>query len=204
MKLYLIRHGQTDWNLNRRFQGQSDVPLNQTGARQAEQVAARLSTEKIDLIYSSDLSRAVETAEIIRRSGFQPDLQTDTRLREVNFGDWEGLSYNEIKEKYPDSLATWERDVYSSSPPNGETLEDLTKRVQSFLGDVIQKHDDQTITVVAHGGVLQVLVCLALKISPMMYWQFYISTASLSQISFYPAGAILNLLNDTSHLIHSP
>lgn len=201
MKLLLVRHGQTDWNLTRHFQGQSDVPLNETGIHQAEQVAKRLSSKKIDSIYSSDLSRAVETTRICR-SGFQPDIptQSDIRLREVNFGDWEGLTYNEIKEKYPDSLATWERDVYSSSPPNGETLEELAKRVQSFLDDLIRKHNDQTVLIVAHGGVLQVLVCLALKLSPKMYWQFYLSTASLSEISFYPAGAILNLLNDTSHL----
>jgi alpha-ribazole phosphatase len=205
MKLFLVRHGQTDWNLTRRFQGQSDVPLNQTGIHQAEQVAKRLSAEKIDFIYSSDLSRAFETAQICR-SGFQPDIpiQADPCLREVNFGAWEGLTYNAIKEKYPDSLATWERDVYSSSPPNGETLEDLTKRVQSFLDDLLQKHNDQTVLVVAHGGVLQVMICLALKLSPTMYWQFYLSTASLSQISFYPAGAILSLLNDTSHLGNIP
>lgn len=196
MKLFLIRHGQTDWNLNRRFQGQSDVPLNETGRQQANALAGRLSNQSFDAIYSSDLRRAAETAGMICAS----KIHFGTGLREVNFGDWEGLTYDEIKERYPDSLATWERNVYSSSPPNGETLEDLEKRVQSFLNDLIQKHNDQTVLVVAHGGVLQVLVCLALKLPPEMYWQFYLSTASLSQISFYPAGAILNLLNDTSHL----
>lgn len=200
MKLFLVRHGQTDWNLTRHFQGQTDVPLNQTGIQQVQQVAKRISAEKIDLIYSSDLSRAVETAKIIRAAGVKPTLQIDPRLREVNFGDWEGLTYNEIKEKYPDSLASWERDVYGSSPPNGETLEDLAKRVQSFLDDLLQKYTDEIVLVVAHGGVLQVLVCLALKLPPMMYWQFYLATASLSKISFYPAGAILSLLNDISHL----
>jgi alpha-ribazole phosphatase len=199
MKLFLIRHGQTDWNLNRRFQGQSDVPLNETGRQQANALAKRLSSQTFDAVYSSDLQRATETAKICR-SDWQSDLRQDPRLREVNFGDWEGLTYTEIKEKYPDSLATWERDVYSSSPPNGETLADLAQRVQSFLDDLPQKHNDQTILVVAHGGVLQVMICLALKLSPTMYWQFYLSTASLSRISFYPAGAILNLLNDTSHL----
>ena len=199
MKLFLIRHGQTDWNLTRHFQGQSDVPLNQTGRQQANALAKRLSNQSFDAVYSSDLQRATETAKIIL-SGVKPDLHSDIRLREVNFGDWEGLTYDEIKEKYPDSLASWERDVYGSSPPNGETLEDLSKRVQSFLDDLLQKHNDQTVLVVAHGGVLQTLVCLALKLSPTMYWQFYLSTASLSQISFYPAGAILNLHNDASHL----
>jgi alpha-ribazole phosphatase len=196
MKLFLVRHGQTDWNLTRRFQGQSDVPLNETGRQQANALAGRLSNQSFDAIYSSDLRRAAETAGMICAS----KIHFGTGLREVNFGDWEGLTYDEIKERYPDSLATWERNVYSSSPPNGETLEDLEKRVQSFLNDLIQKHNDQTVLVVAHGGVLQVLVCLALKLPPEMYWQFYLSTASLSQISFYPAGAILNLLNDTSHL----
>jgi alpha-ribazole phosphatase/probable phosphoglycerate mutase len=199
MKLFLVRHGQTDWNLTRHFQGQSDVPLNETGRQQATALVKRLSNQSFEAIYSSDLQRAVETVKICR-SDWQSNLRQDPRLREVNFGDWEGLTYNEIKEKYPDSLATWERDVYSSSPLNGETLEDLAKRAQSFLDDLLQKHNDQTVLVVAHGGVLQVMVCLALKLSPKMYWQFYLSTASLSQISFYPAGAILNLLNDTSHL----
>lgn len=196
MKLLLIRHGQTNWNLEQRFQGQSDIPLNETGRKQAQALAERLTTEQFDAVYSSDLQRATETASIIRRSGFQPD----TRLREVHFGDWEGLTYNEIKAKHPEPLAAWEADIFKNAPPKGETLEGLAIRVQSMLDELHEKHDDQNILIVAHGGVLQTLICLALKLPPTMYWQFHLSTASISELAFYPAGAILNSLNDTSHL----
>jgi alpha-ribazole phosphatase len=196
MKLLLIRHGQTDWNIARRFQGQSDVPLNQTGKKQAQALAERLSSQHIDALYSSDLQRALETANIIRKS----ECHSDPRLREINFGDWEGLTYNEIKEKYPDALTERENDIYKNAPPDGETLEQLCERVQSMLDELYAKHKDQTVLIVAHGGVLQILLCLALNLKPTMYWQFHLSTASLSEIAFYPDGAILNLLNDTCHL----
>lgn len=196
MNLLLIRHGQTNWNLEQRFQGQSDIPLNETGRKQAQALAERLSAEQFDAIYSSDLQRATETAHIIRKSGFQPDA----RLREVNFGDWEGLTYDEIKAKHPEPLAAWEADIFKNAPPNGETLEALSVRVQSMLDELREEHQDQRILIVAHGGVLQTLICLALMLPPTMYWQFHLFTASLSEVAFYPAGAILNSLNDTSHL----
>jgi alpha-ribazole phosphatase len=197
MNLLLIRHGQTNWNLEQRFQGQSDIPLNKTGRKQAHALAERFSTEQFDAVYSSDLQRATETANIITQmSGCKPDL----RLREVNFGDWEGLTYDEIKAKHPETLAAWEADIFKNAPPHGETLEGLAVRVQSMLDELREKHEDQKVLVVAHGGVLQTLTCLALKLPPTMYWQFHLSTASLSEVAFYPAGAILNSLNDTSHL----
>lgn len=204
MNLLLIRHGQTDWNLAQRFQGQSDIPLNETGRKQAQALAERLAAEPFDAVYSSDLQRATETARITCRSGFQPDICPDPRLREVNFGNWEGLTYDEIKAKHPETLAAWESDIFKNAPPHGETLEGLAIRVQSMLDELREKHEDQNILIVAHGGVLQTLICLALKLPPTMYWQFHLSTASLSEIAFYPAGAILNSLNDTSHLPKSP
>ncbi|MCA1899194.1 MAG: alpha-ribazole phosphatase [Chloroflexi bacterium] len=200
MNLFLIRHGQTDWNLEQRFQGQSDVPLNAAGRKQAAALAERLAAETFDAVYSSDLQRAAETANIICKSEWNSDLHPDPRLREVNFGDWEGLTYEEIKAKHPEALAAWEADIFKYAPPNGETLEGLALRVQAALGELRAKHEGQRIMVVAHGGTLQTLICLALDLPPAMYWQFHLSTASLSELAFYPAGAILNSLNDTSHL----
>jgi len=110
------------------------------------------------------------------------------------------LTYDEIKEKFPDALITWESDVYKTAPPNGETLEELALRTQSILSELHERHQDQTVLLVAHGGTLQTIVCLALNLNPSMYWQFHLSPASLSEIAFYPAGAIVNFLNDTSHL----
>jgi alpha-ribazole phosphatase len=196
MNLLLIRHGQTKWNLEQRFQGQSDIPLNETGRKQAQALAKRLAAEHFDAIYSSDLQRAIETAKTICAS----QIHSDPRLREVNFGDWEGMVYDEIKAKYPETLVAWENDIFKNAPPHGETLEGLAVRVQSMLDELREKHEDQNILIVAHGGVLQTLICLALKLPPTMYWQFHLSTASLSEVAFYPAGAILNSLNDTSHL----
>ncbi|RJP48258.1 MAG: alpha-ribazole phosphatase [Anaerolineaceae bacterium] len=198
MKLYLIRHGQTDWNLAQRFQGQSDIPLNEIGRRQANALAGRLSSQPFDVVYSSDLQRALETTNII--AGDRLEIKEDVRLREMNFGDWEGATYNKIKEEYPDALTAWEDDVYKNAPPNGETLEQLAIRAQSVLKDILENWKDKTVLLVAHGGVLQSLICLALNLPPRMYWQFHVSPASLSEISFYPAGAIVNLLNDISHL----
>ncbi len=201
MKLLLIRHGQTDWNLAQRFQGQSDIPLNQTGRQQAQALAERLAAVSFEAAYCSDLQRAVETAEIIcKRGSCAPGFHPDVRLREVNFGDWEGLTYDQIKVAHPRALADWEKDIYKNAPPHGETLEELTARVRSILDELRAGHAGQTVLIVAHGGVLQTLICLALNLPPTMYWQFSLCPASLSELAFYPAGAILNLLNDVGHL----
>lgn len=201
MRLFLVRHGQTDWNLAQRFQGQSDIPLNETGRQQAQALAARLSDLQFDVVYASDLRRAAETAHIfLRRSDLCPAFHLDARLREIHFGAWEGCTYDEIKAKFPAALAAWEADVYTNAPPGGESLRHLAERVRSFLDDLRAAHDAQTVLLVAHGGVLQTLICFALALPPTMYWQFSLSPASLSELAFYPAGAILNLLNDTAHL----
>lgn len=201
MKLLLVRHGQTDWNFTQRFQGHSDIPLNDTGRGQARSLAMRLSSQPFDVVYSSDLGRAFETANILAAG--KGEVKTDARLRELNFGEWEGLTYYEIEQKQPEKLATWEKDVYKNAPPNGETVEQLSKRVQCALDDLHEMHSDQTMLIVAHGGVLQSLVCQVLKLPSRMYWQFHTSPASLSEVAFYPAGAIINLWNDTSHLFNA-
>lgn len=199
MKLLLTRHGQTDWNSAQRFQGQSDVPLNKAGIQQATALANRLLREHINLIYASDLQRARETARLIAVH-HACEIYTDPRLREMNFGTWEGLTYKEIQKSDPTTLAAWEADILTTSAPNGETLNQLSARVQSMLNDLRDQHPDQTVLIVAHGGPLQVLLCLSLNMSPAMYWHLRLSPASLSEIAFYPAGAIINLMNDTSHL----
>ena len=125
MKLLLVRHGQTDWNINRRFQGQSDVPLNEVGRQQATALANRLSREHIDVLFASDLQRAHETARIIAAQ-HACEIRLDARLREINFGAWEGLTYDEIKHNDPAVLAAREADIFTTAAPDGETLNQLT------------------------------------------------------------------------------
>ncbi|MDD2922838.1 MAG: alpha-ribazole phosphatase [Anaerolineales bacterium] len=201
MKLLLTRHGETDFNLARRYQGQSDVPLNQTGIRQAAQIAKRLARENINAIYSSDLSRAADTAKWIADS--QPQfstLQMDSRWRELSFGDWEGCTHEEMNEGWHDLVMQWYADPANNSTPNGETLTQLAARVQSALDELQNKHKDETVLVVAHSGTIQALLCLALGVDLNRYWKFRVSQASLTVLNFYEDKAILNLFNDVSHL----
>ena len=198
MKLLLVRHGQTDWNLNRRFQGQRDIPLDAIGIQQATALANRLSHEHIDVIFTSDLQRAHETANIIAAQ-HACEIHVEARLREMNFGAWEGLTYDEIKQNEPSALAAREADIFTTAAPDGETLNQLTARVESVLNDLRAQYANKTILIAAHGGPLQILLCLALDLSPSRYWQFRLAQASLSEIAFFPAGAIINLMNDTCH-----
>jgi len=198
-RLLLVRHGLTDWNAAQRFQGQCDIPLNQAGQRQAFALAARLAGESLQAIVTSDLQRAQATAQAIVACQTCP-VVIEGRLREIGFGDWEGLTYAEIAICDPSGLAAWEEDILENAPPGGETLNQLAGRVQAALDELLLAHEGKTLLLVAHGGPLQVLVCLVLGLPPEMYWHFHLSPGSLSEIAVYPQGAIVNLLNDTRHL----
>lgn len=199
MKLFLARHGLTEWNASQRFQGHSDGPLNNTGRQQARALSRRLAGEDFQVICSSDLQRAAQTAQVIAERQNCP-VVLEPRLREVSFGSWEGLTYAEIKQRDPGALAEWASNFLEVHPSDGETVTQLTQRVSQVLQEIRQKYSGQKVLLVSHAGPLQVLVCLAMGFSPSLYWQFHIAQGSLSEITFHPAGAILELLNDTSHL----
>jgi alpha-ribazole phosphatase len=196
-RLLLVRHGLTDWNAAQRFQGQHDVPLNATGQQQAAALAERLAGEPLQALVASDLQRARATAAAIAARHTCPML-FEPRLREISFGAWEGLTYAEIAATHPEVLAAWEKNILENAPPGGETLAQLAGRVQAVLDDLLVAHAGETLLLVAHGGTLQVLICLALGLPPEKYWQFHLLPGSLSEIAIYPQGGILNLLNQES------
>jgi broad specificity phosphatase PhoE len=173
--------------------------LNDLGRRQADALTNKLSAEPLSEVVSSDLNRAYVMASTIA-NGHAIPLVSEPRLREVNFGAWEGLTHGEIKNRDAKTLADWEAGSLQASPPGGESLGQISARVAAVYRGLTERGPDQTILIVAHGGPLQVLLCLALGISPVRYWQFHLSPASLSRLSVYPAGAILNSLNETGHL----
>jgi alpha-ribazole phosphatase len=199
MKLLLVRHGLTEWNDAGRFQGQADVPMNPTGRLQALALAQRLSKEPLDLIYVSDLQRTVETARAVVAYHTCPVI-VEPRLREIRFGKWEGKTYAEIARDDPETLRAWETRAPQASGPGGETLAQLADRIQSFLDDLGQAAAGKTVLIVSHSGALQVMLCLLLGLSPTQYWQFRLSQGSLSEAILYPAGVMINRLNDTCHL----
>ncbi|MBN1876107.1 MAG: alpha-ribazole phosphatase [Anaerolineae bacterium] len=199
LRLLLVRHGETDWNTTRQYQGQADVPLNALGRQQAVALASRLASESIDIIYASDLSRAWETAQIIAMPHKLP-VHSDPRLRELSFGEWQGLTYFEMVEQAPDWVAAWNADRLHRAAPGGETLTQLATRVQGVLDDVLRKHPGQTVLLVAHGGSLKMLLCLLLQKSPREFWQFQMGNTALSIVQYRELGPVIYALNDTHHL----
>ncbi|MGD8455133.1 MAG: alpha-ribazole phosphatase [Anaerolineales bacterium] len=198
-QLLLVRHGESDHNREHRFQGQSNLGLNKHGVAQAQALRDRLAEVGFTTILCSDLQRAEQTAEVIAEQ-HEVEVIPDPVLREMDFGKWEGLTYVEIEEKYPRELADWREDIANHPPLGGETLDDFTDRVRRPLDDIMGGCMQEKVLIVSHGGVLQVMCCLALGLSPSSYWQFRIELASISAMSIYPQGVILNRLNDTGHL----
>ncbi|MFC1962266.1 alpha-ribazole phosphatase [Chloroflexota bacterium] len=198
-KLLLARHGNTKANSAERFWGQTDVELSEEGTWQAEKLRDRLAAETIDTIYTSSLRRAKVTAEIIA-SQQKVKSVTCEELREINFGLIEGLTYAEISQRYPDFAAVLADRNSHPHFPDGESQDDLNARVKAFLPR-LEKHDsEETVLIVAHSGVLRMMVCNLMGI-PIRHWrQFRLNLGSLSILETYAQGAILNLFNDISHL----
>ena len=198
-RLLLVRHGDTELNSRERYWGHTDIKLSEAGLRQAEKLRDRLATEKIDVIYSSELQRASETAKIIA-SRHQLDVTTCAELRETNFGKIEGLTFDEVSRLYPELTKLWVNWSLQLKFPDGESVDELNSRVSKFL-DRLKKHaPDETILIVAHAGPLRLLVCRLLGIELQHWRQIRINLASLSIVETYPQGAVLSLLNDVSHL----
>ncbi len=198
-KLLLVRHGITESNSARRFAGHSDVEMNADGYGQVKRLRDRLANEKIDAIYSSDLKRALVTAEVIS-AGRKVDILACSELREMNFGDVDGLTFKEIGHRYPELAESITNFSLQLKFPGGESFEGFIARTSKFL-DRLEKHDpSETILIAAHSGPLRVLVCHLLGIDQSHWRQIRLDNASMSIVETYPRGAIISLLNDTSHL----
>lgn len=198
-RLLLVRHGITEFNSTRRFAGYSDVEMNAAGYEQVEKLRDRLANEQIDAVYSSDLKRALATAEVIS-SGHKVDIVACPELREMNYGDAEGLTFQEINRRYPEAAKSIINFNLQLEFPGGESFEGFIKRTTKFLDRLNEHKSSATILVAAHSGPLRVLVCDLLGIDQDHWWQIRCDNASLSIMDTYPKGAIISLLNDTSHL----
>jgi broad specificity phosphatase PhoE len=151
-QLLLVRHGETDWNRDRRFQGHADQPLNDAGREQARALADELGHERIDVVYTSDLVRARETAEIVAaRLGV--DVVARSELREIDVGDWEGLTWPEIEERHPEGARAWHEHGHGWT--SGETYDQLGERIIAALQRIAADHPAQRVLVVGHGGTVR-------------------------------------------------
>jgi probable phosphoglycerate mutase len=153
-ELLLARHGETDWNRDRRFQGHADPPLNDSGREQARALAEEVAGERIDFVYASDLVRARETAEIVA-ARLGADVVARRELREIDVGDWEGLTWQEIEELHPEGARAWHERGHGWN--SGETYDELGERIIAALRQIAADHPAQRVLVVGHGGTVRAL-----------------------------------------------
>ncbi|VBB06826.1 phosphoglycerate/bisphosphoglycerate mutase active site [Lucifera butyrica] len=198
-KVILVRHGQTVWNHAMRYQGHTDVELTETGLGQAKLVAERLRPEPIQAVYASDLSRAFQTAEEIARFHALP-VQSVPELREIKFGEWEGLTYDEIYARWPEIMDKFYTHTDEIQIPGGESFKELKERAEEAIQKLIRQHEGETIAVVSHGGTIRALLCAALNIHLNFVWNIRQDNTAVNIIEYHNDRAIVALVNDIHHL----
>lgn len=188
MRLLLLRHGATDWNLEGRCQGATDLELNETGFRQAQEVGAALSGDRIDAVYSSDLKRALQTARFIS----QPHgltVTVDPGLRELDHGVLEGLTFEEIRASYPDFMRVWRTEPAEAPVPGGERLIDVEKRAWEGLNRIVRRHGpDETVVIVSHNFPILAVLCRITGTPLNRYRSFHLDPCGISRIRYDSVG----------------
>lgn len=178
MKLLLVRHGETDWNKASRYQGHRDTILNPTGIEQAREAGEKLKDYAPKAIYASDLTRTMQTAGIIGKAlGLEP--QGEPRLREINFGEWEGRTYPEVLELFPQEVKMWRECPLEAQVPGGETLKNVLARMLEALEDICASAEGNVV-VVTHGGPIRLLLCHIGAEGAM--WQYSVKPCSITVI----------------------
>ena len=200
MKLILVRHGETEWVREHRYQGATDIPLNKHGFLQARAVARALKAEKPKRIYSSELARARQTANEIAKT-CRKEIMIDKRLNELSFGKWEGKRHVKINQQFPMAAKAWYRASWRSCPPEGESLRSLDRRIGSFLSDLKDQYSkNNTYVLVCHGGPIRMFLVQILKIPSTVFWTFRVDPASISIVCLGVYQKELMLLNSQAHL----
>jgi broad specificity phosphatase PhoE len=184
MQIVLVRHGATDWNLEHRCQGSSDRELSEVGVLQAEQIADVFRHENIQAIYSSNLRRARQTAQVISRHHNLPVL-TEEDVRELDHGELEGLTFNQIKESYGDFLTRWRSEPADLQVPGGEKLADVAARAWNGLNQIVERHPGaESILVVSHNFPILSIVCRITKTPLNNYRTFHLEPCSLTRLRY--------------------
>ena len=199
MRMLLLRHAETDWNRERRFQGGRDVPLSATGRQQAESAARLLAATRLDAVWSSPLRRARDTAAAIAApQGLC--VREEAAFREMGFGEWEGLTRDEVSASFPARYRGWTETPHLVVPPGAETLEEVRARVLAGLDELREAHDGQTVCVVAHGVSIRILILEALGLGLDRLWSFHVASTGISELEFRDDWAAVHRMNTLVHL----
>ncbi|HHX38767.1 MAG TPA: histidine phosphatase family protein [Armatimonadetes bacterium] len=199
-RIYLIRHGEVLWNREHpAYCGHTDLELNERGREQAGCVAQRLADAELSAVYCSDLRRARDTAAAIAaRHGLEP--VADPALREVNYGEWEGVSEEDVRAGWPDHYAAWKRDAEKVRIPGGESFGELRDRLVPALTAIAERHAGENVAVVAHKSSNRAFLCAVLGLSPSLYRRIGQENAAVNLITYEDGRWRIDLINDTCHL----
>ena len=198
--IYLVRHGQTAWNKEEVFRGRTDIPLNETGLREATLAGEYFKHLDLQAIYSSPLSRAWQTAQKIAQ--FHPllEVQPLDGLMDMSFGAWEGHSLKEVEQKDGEHYRQWKEEPHRVEIPGGETLGEVRARTMAALERIIQKHPEKILAFVSHRVINKVLICGILGIDNSHFWQIGQDTTAINLIQYRNGKYVLAFMNETCHL----
>jgi probable phosphoglycerate mutase len=199
LRILLVRHGETDWNKAGRFQGRTNVGLNEKGKAQAKALGVALRQEPLKAIYSSPISRAVETARAINRSHKVP-LVRHEGLMEMDLGDFEGLLGTDLNKEHPEFLRKWREDPTSVRMPHGEALQEVQERAWAVVQEIVETHHEGTVLLCAHNFVIRTILCKVLGMPMSDFRRFRLSVGAISIIEMRSERYSVVCINDTCHL----
>ncbi|MFC1966497.1 histidine phosphatase family protein [Chloroflexota bacterium] len=197
-EIILARHGETEWNVQEVFRGRVDIELNETGIKQAELLAEYLSGLKVEAVYSSPLKRTFKTAEVIAIH-HKLDVKIAPGLIDIDFGEWQGLSNQEVKDRYKELYGKWLDHPDKVKMPAGESLDDVRKRAIGVVDEVTTKHEG-TVVLVSHRVVSKVFICALLGLDNSHFWNIRLDTCGITTFTYEKERFILTEHNNTSYL----
>jgi alpha-ribazole phosphatase len=194
INLYMARHGETKLNKEKVYYGWTDVPLTSNGVKQCEGLRDKLCNVKFDVVISSSLERALNSAEIISAKA-RDNIAIYDRLKELNFGKWEKLHYRDIEERYNEDWVSWTHDWENFCMPQGESFSDLYERVRECFEEILERYKDKTILLVCHEGTLRIISTILLNMKVANYWSFTFEFGMFTLFEIQDELAIIRKIN---------
>jgi len=202
--VYLLRHGESDFNRDGIFRGIIDVPLNEHGRLQAESLGRMLARMQLSAVYSSPLARALDTAHAVALP-HDLEVQINHAFQNINLGSWQGKRKKEIARLYPDDWHLWKTEPERFVPPGGETIGEVRERAWGEISRLARFHEHSTIAVISHRSVIKTIFASILDLQGRYFWKFYLDPASVSKVTYHvDEGFVLQQMNITSGIPNSP
>ncbi len=199
-RIILVRHGHVDWLAPERFRGRAELPLSDLGRRQARAAADFIAASwKLDAVYTSPLGRCRETGAVIA-APYHLELQPIDGLADIDYGEWQGLTRGQAKERWPDETELWFRAPHFAAIPGGETLAAVLSRATAALRDIMRRHPDGTVVLVGHDSINRVLLLFALELPLSRYWHLRQDPCGVNELLFENGSFMIVAINQTQHL----